>query len=224
MIFVEFYGLPGSGKSTIFNGLNNVKADGKRIVDFSFELNKVNNGTVQKSYYTFLSIAKNLNLFYEIVRNTRKRIGFKNILIIFYFLRLYTLKSNLLKQNLNKNVVYISDQCHVQAIASLHYSFNFEESFIQYLFKMIQCKNSFYVKLKCSSNLCYNRLSLREIKTSRLNHLSLKKAQEAFRSFSFVFNLFFNIRRECQIEIDGSESINYNISRVNYFINSIISS
>jgi len=220
---VEFVGLPGSGKSTVFHTLNKqLRGSGFGVTDLSHIVDKIQKNTGLKLLITLWAIIVNLKLSlivgYEF---WLKRRGDLNALLqVAYLIRLlYLLDSKWLHRLSRGSEFIISDQFVIQSCASIALC-NKEGVSIDitnFLMRQIETKLGMVVLVECDEYLSLERVRARNNGRTRFDFWDDKTAIQKLRNMTSVFNVFkksINEHSIQYIEIQAVDSIDVKVAKI----------
>lgn len=217
-LIIEFFGLHGSGKSTVVNFLYDLlQKNNISTIKFSEIFDKYQSNLMRKIYLTFISILLQPKLFFICWKY--KNFDFKVLNQIVYILRLfYFEETNYFKKSVKNYELIISDQYLIQAIASLMIpanNVNIDEKIISYFLTYTLNKIDILVYSKCDIETSFERLRKRNNQRTRFDFWDDKKClinlERMNNIFEYVNNYFF----ETIIAIDANDDIE-NKSRLIY--------
>lgn len=209
-LIIEFFGLPGSGKSTVVNFLYDLlQKNNISTIKFSEIFDKYQSNLMRKIYLTFISILLQPKLFFICWKY--KNFDFKVLNQIVYILRLfYFEETNYFKKSVKNYELIISDQYLIQAIASLMIpanNVNIDEKIISYFLTYTLNKIDILVYSKCDIETSFERLRKRNNQRTRFDFWDDKKClinlERMYNIFEYVNNYFF----ETIISIDAHDEI-----------------
>ena len=200
MKFIEFFGMPASGKTYIVKNLEKNSCNHKKLNLF-FAFDKRSKITFFKKIYYLLiatilyfnfSYLKTINFFINTYRPRRSRkISLRTLSIIFNTFFLLSLIS--IYNNSKKNINLFLDQGFLQMLFSILYEMNLRnrkerESLIKYWFEIFSLQNQNMYLFYCESDysLLLKRLLIRRgdsiIEKNKVKKSDLKLCQNIFDS------------------------------------------
>lgn len=212
-VFIEFYGLPGCGKSTIAHALaNELQRQGRKVNEPSYDMDHKYSRLLRKIYkfvnLLMLIVAHN-NLHKNLIQLIKEN-GYKKHQLIFQEINLaYKMRSYL---NGNRFEFIIFDEGLIQSAMSLSMKGALSPSDnVLRLLEHVPVAKNYYIKTDMKEN--FSRLILRNTFDSRIDRISDNAVKETvIRELESRFDQI-NKSLNSQI-IDGNQSIHENVVKI----------
>ena len=202
-INIEFYGLPGSGKSTISHELaNKLRNQGYNVLEPSYKIDNQNiiiRKIIKIYYYIKMFIFENDK--YKKIKKITTKSGYKGIEV---FRQISNISPKIiLYRKQYKNSIYIWDEGLVQSAISLSFinKKNIENN--KSLYKMINTNiKKIYIKAKISDSI--NRMKYRDKHDSRIEKIN----DDKLKNMENINYCISKIESDISIENDSTTNIN----------------
>lgn len=216
-VLIEFYGLPGSGKSTLTKSvLSDEKLNASNILPLKlwrdYQKFDISFNSLLKITRVFLTILKNIKLFKGLI--FLKSLGRKKL----YLYRIYVLFKTLsmIRYYSKRYDLIILEEGVIQNLWSIITLLDSKND-IQYFFSKVKdSKFSLFFYLKVNSETASQRVILRSSKhkQTRFNGMTEKELVSVFNGNSYVFENFSEQDRWKTHTIDANSDIESNIKNI----------
>lgn len=206
-MIIEFFGFPGSGKTTICNRfVKKLNKDDQKVIRGTFDHLGAFPRIVCKLFYSFLCIfispyfyIKNLTFFIK-----QGKLAAADFLNITYLYSRYSLFKN-------SDKIVVFDQGLIQAYWSI---IAFAEEEKEYDYKFLFEKIDIIVILEIDIEKNLERLFLREDKRSRVQKKEAEELEQYFKKFLMVKESLNELNISYKLYLDSEKKVKKNVKKI----------
>lgn len=220
---VEFIGLPGSGKSTVFHELKKqLEARGFRVLNLTKLVDEIQKSFLLKLLFTLNAFIFSFSMSFRLINTflLRARSPVKSMTQVMYLMRLFHLMTSKRFHTLAKdNHFIIADQFIIQAYASIVISSDGEVDLglVNVITDSFENQYRLIVSIKCSERLSLERIRQRNNQRTRFDSWSNEVSMCKLGSMKNVFNVFNEAIIKCPIsfvEVSADDNVKLKVKLI----------